>query len=433
MLTPARLFDARPGGSDLMTHEAFLDRARTEREQGREDSSRIALAAYLMARVIERIPGGNSSEEEQESFKWQLDSARRYIAELPADTSEVSHLSGIIEAAALPEGSRTSAVRTSLMAYCYFLEHEGRFEEALEVLADATRTFGTAIPESEFTKVGLLSGRLNRMLAQWEAANRAYRAAAEAAAAEGDRQGVFLSRLGRANVLRGQGNLTAARVLIEQVIEEAGQAGLPEIQGRGYSDLGAVLSVQGLVLESLQAQHEALEHTRDEPMRCRILGDLGITLRDMGAHQPARQAFELVAASRSSFVVRANAVIELMDLESGLGNRVAFERRRLAAMAFAERMPPSMAVDYHFKVGVGLMRFGQAHRAERSLLDALRLAEHHGLNEWFFRVERVLGNLGSCPDSAIVRHESASTELWESPALAEVAAGLQRCAQALGT
>ena len=58
-------------------------------------------------------------------------------------------------------------------------------------------------------------------------------------------------------------------------------------------------------------------------------------------------------------MVRANAVLELMDLESAVGNRMAFERGGRMRRASRERMPPSMAADFHFKAGVGLARFGR--------------------------------------------------------------------------
>ena len=43
----------------------------------------------------------------------------------------------------MPAGAQPLAsLRLSLMAYAYFLEHEGRLEEGLEVLGLAVRTHG---------------------------------------------------------------------------------------------------------------------------------------------------------------------------------------------------------------------------------------------------------------------------------------------------
>ncbi|MEP6571073.1 MAG: hypothetical protein ABJD11_00190 [Gemmatimonadota bacterium] len=411
-----------------MTHAPFLDRARSEREQGRQESSLIALGAYLVARLVSRLHLATGADEDRESFRWQLESTRKFIRDLRQDAPETAHLSGVVEAAGTnpPE---LASVRIGLMAYAYFLEHESRMSEALEVLANVGQCYAGDIPAPESTSLALFVARLNRMLARWDSANDAYRAAEEAAVHSGDPSGALLSRLGRAKVMSGQGSLVNARREIERIITAGTASGLRDVVGRASQDLGAVLGQQGLMLESLQAQFQAFEYTDDESARCRILGDLGVLLRELGATAAAQQAFAIVLKSRSSFAVRQNAQLELMDIESSQGNRVAFERRRQEVENAADRMPPSMAVDYHYKLGIGFARFGQMARARRSLADALRLAEAHALNEWYFRVERILQNLEECPE--LKPAPSGSAEVWETPAVAEVAAGLEQFASQL--
>ena len=127
----------------------------------------------------------------------------------------------------------------------------------------------------------------------------------------------------------------------------------------------------------------------------RYLGELGNGLAQIGAFGAARTAFEIVIASQASFLVRTNAMLELMELESGVDNRVAFERLRAEAESVRERMPPSMMADYLYKVGVGLARFGKVARAREVLSEGLRRSEASGLNAWYFRIERTLQNLTS--------------------------------------
>jgi hypothetical protein len=143
----------------------------------------------------------------------------------------------------------------------------------------------------------------------------------------------------------------------------------------------------------------------------------------------ARQAFEILLDSKASFNVKTNAGIELMDLESAEGNRVAFERCRQQARRVESKMPPTMAVDFHYKEGIGLARFTQMVHARRSLEEALALAERHHLNEWYFRLERVLASLDRCADTVPAAPQSGRIDVLEAPALAEVAAGLQRYAE----
>ena len=97
-----------------------------------------------------------------------------------------------------------------------------------------------------------------------------------------------------------------------------------------------------------------------------------------------------MAESNTSLLVRTNALLELMDLESGVGNRMAFERRRSKPNGLRDRMPPSMAADFHFKAGVGLARFGRLKRAQDFLDAGLRLSEEHRLNVWYFKFENEL-------------------------------------------
>ena len=116
----------------------------------------------------------------QEGVLWQLDAVRRHLRELPADSPESAHLHGITDA--IPVGSQSLAsLRLSLMAYAYFLEHEGRLEEAIEVLALGVRTHGSAVPAADFAASALFAGRLNRLLARWTAATACYSAAESAA------------------------------------------------------------------------------------------------------------------------------------------------------------------------------------------------------------------------------------------------------------
>ena len=138
----------------------------------------------------------------------------------------------------------------------------------------------------------------------------------------------------------------------------------------------------------------AFRLSHDPQQRMRTLGEVGD--RSPSRSEPydaARVAFQIVVDSSASMHVRTNAILELMDLEAACGNRVAFERCRAAAEACASRMSPSTAVDYHYKLGIGLARFEQRGRAHEALSAALAMAESHRLNAWYFKIEQALGEL----------------------------------------
>jgi tetratricopeptide (TPR) repeat protein len=378
--------------SDILNHEPFLERARLQREQERDVLARLALGAYVVARLINKLLTMEAGPDALDGFRWQVDAVRRHIDGLPADAPETAHLAGIV--AAVPaEGRPSPSVWTNLKAYAYFLEHEGRLEESLEMLSLAAHSQGSGAPAHDFTAYALFAARLNRQLAKWDIANRCYGAAEEVASQVGDALSMLRGRLGRGAVHRGQGNYPAAQAAAESALHEATELQLPEAQAMAYADLGAIYAFQGLRLEALEAEYQAFRLSSETPQQMRALGNLATGLYEIGAFEAARLAFRIVTESNASVEVRANALLELMDLESSVGNRVAFERHRGAAEEYRGRMSPRMSVDYHYKLAIGLAHFGQTARARSSLKTALELAERHRLNAWYFKVEQALKEL----------------------------------------
>lgn len=409
----------------MLTHAPFLERARVEHQRDRDLPARLALAAYLVSRLVDRTLDQADDSGLEDGLQWQLDAVRRHLRELPADAPESAHLHGMVDAIQSTPRPRAS-LRLSLMAYAYYLEHEGRLEEALEVLALAVRTHGSCVPPADFAASALFAGRLNRLLARWTAATSCYAAAESAAATSSDSVLVLRAKLGGGAVHRGQGNLPLAQKVAEEVAEAAREAGLREVEAMAYADLGAVMSAEGRRVETIQAIYRAFQLTDDVLQRTRILGDLGVGLREIGAYDAARTAFDIVLKSKTSFLVRANALLELMDMESSCGNRMAFERRRTEADRLRQRMPPSMVADFYAKAGVGLARFGQVARGRELLRAGQQASELHELNAWYFRFEQMLGTVAG---GEIREPEHTTPATDSSPqAVREVAVGLREFA-----
>lgn len=425
MYTPQRLFGEVGSSSDILSHEPFLERARLQREQEQDASARLALGAYVVARLVDKLLTLKDDDGTIDGFRWQLEAVRRHVDELPADAPETAHLTGVVTAVSV-EGQPVPSLWKSLTAYAYFLEHEGRLEESLEMLSLAARAQGPMTAAAEFTAYALFAGRLNRQLARWDVATQCYGAAEEVAAAVGDSIARLRGRLGQGAVYRGLGNLPLAREIAEGVVRDAGALELTSVQALGYADLGAVYALQGLRLEELQANYNAFRLTSDSLQRMRTLGDLAIGLYRIGAFEPARVAFEIVINSNTGFVVRMNALLELMDLESSVGNRVSFERCRNLIEEAREKLSPSVATDYQYKLATGLARFGQVSRARVALTTALGLAERHRLNAWYFKIEQALSELER--QQLVV--PAMPSDLSESPTVREMEVGLREYAAA---
>jgi tetratricopeptide (TPR) repeat protein len=298
-------------------------------------------------------------------------------------------------------------------------------DESLEILNLATRVQGLETSPEDFAAYALFAARLNRQLARWDTATTCYAAAEEAARSCGDDTSALRGRLGQGAVHRGRGNLPLARQIAEGVIRDASKLALTEVQAMGYSDLAAVCSIQGFKLEELEANYQAFRLTPDAHQRMRTLGDLGLGFCGIGAFQAARLAFEIVINANTSFSVRSNALLELMDLESTVGNRVSFERCRTMIEPNAGRLPPSIATDYQYKLGTGFMRFGQLTRARAALVAGLKLAESHQLNTYYFRIEQALKQLAEPRQEPVA---AIPSEISEAPAILEMEMGLREYA-----
>jgi tetratricopeptide (TPR) repeat protein len=427
LFTTQRLFGDVGLPSSALSYEPFLERARVQREQDRDASARLALGGYVVARLVDKLLLLRDDEELAEAFRWQLEAVRRHVNELPDDAPETAHLAGIVTAVPNVMPAPPS-LWMSLTAYAYFLEHEARLEESLEMLMLAARAQGQEISPADFAAYALFAGRLNRQLARWDMATSCYTAAEAAASHVGDSLSMLRGRLGVGAVHRGRGNYPAARAAAERVVQDAVELRIADAQALAYADLGVVYSLQGLPLEAVGAHFQAFQLSTDTVRRMRALGDLALGLFEIGAYEAARLAFQIVADSDAELLVRMNARLELMDLESSAGNRVAFERCRATVDDYRDRMSPSMSCDYRYKLGVGFARFGQPGRARSELTNGLNIAEKHGLNAWYFRIEQKLGELlvpssVQCPTHAV-------SELSEAPVVQELMIGLREYATA---
>jgi hypothetical protein len=107
---------------------------------------------------------------------------------------------------------------------------------------------------------------------------------------------------------------------------------------------------------------------------------------------------------------------------------VAFERCRSSVSEIQDRLPPSAATDYQFKLGIGFARFGQTGRAREALEQALALAEEHRLNTWYFNIEKALEQLSDVQSSEPLGKEACG---WSPPPVVEeVMLGLREYAAA---
>jgi hypothetical protein len=418
-----RLFGPPVPPYSLAEHSPFLERAARELDEGR---AALALAAYATGRLIDRWLARSSAPAADELGQ-ELENLQTHLHELPQQDPETAYLSRLLGQIDLALTAAPSLGK-ELLAYAAFLEQQGRLEEALEATALAGRAFGPGIAPGEFADCALTAGRLNRLLARWAAAVTCYEAAERTGRERGDLVVALRGRLGCGAVARGRGNLPAARQIAEAVREEARALNLPRVQALACADLAAACSELGLPVEALQADYQTFLLHPDPDDRMRTLGNVALDLVQLGWHDAARTAFTIVLRSDTSVTVRLNALLELMALESAIGDPTAFERHHRVAETSRDQMPPSMQVDFLFKTASGWRRFGQPVAAKAALAEAQVVALAHGLHAWSFRTERALRDLDAAGDLGLP--EPPATPRRDSPVVWEVAAGLEKYAAA---
>lgn len=425
------LFDQSPAAeAAIEPHSSFLARAASAREAGNDREAELALGAYLTLRAVDRAAtlGGDATPDVREGFRFQAQAALRFVGQLPkVGLVEASHLEGIARALTELDEKGECRLRINLLAYSWHLEQAGQVEEALDALA-ASEPFYRSAGSDELTNLGMTAGRFHRTLAQWEFADRGYALGYDSAEARQDVRGMLLARLGRAKVLLGRGNLPEARRQMEVIIAEAEGKELADARAWAYADLAVVFEKLDMPRESLSVQYEAFCHFRDSQERCRALGNLGASLRNLGAFNAARIAFETVLRTTDSWYLRTNALVELAGIHGELGDELAFRRYWREAEGEKQKMPPTLRVDFGFRIGRGLIRFGKVDIGRRWLEEARSIAQAQALNEWYFRLEHALESVEGTLDVRRADPARATDSLRD---IARIESGLSNYAAAL--
>ena len=420
-LTIAAMNDVAPAPFGGLAHGVFL--ARVADQPAVSSAARLGQGAFLALRLVDLLrPGGPPVAPDV--FRYQHAATARYCEELDAAAPEAAHLVGLVHSAM--DGFRlgqVSLVGPALFAYAHFLEDDGQYEEALDVLQTMLAVGAGTLRAPDLIAGLLREARVLRKLGRFEEAELAYVAGGERAAQSGDRHSHFLSRVGRATISVTRGNLTSAQTSYEAVLADAALAGDRDAQARAEHGLGVTHDVGGRRDAAVAHLWNAFQLYEDEPSKLRALHDLGVTMRALGEYDAAELALRRVI-DRETPDGLPNPLMELMHLASARGDRVGFERWRERTMAHDAKMTPNERVDFYLKWGIGMARFGNFARATEILAAARALAAEHGLHEFEFRVERIQVGLPECERELASRSASYQEPQCDVEQVREVAASL---------
>lgn len=405
------------------SHAAFLERLAGASSPA-SARARLGQGAFVTLRLVDLL-GPAGATLPLAAFQYQLAATERSCHNLPGDSTETAHLSGLVQAAADAFRARNvQLVAPALLAYAHYLEDELRLPEALDVLETTLRVGGAALGSGDRIATRLRVARVLRKLNAFDAAERAYDAAGALAAASGDRHSELLSRIGRAQAARGRGNLFDARRSYEAILVDAEYIGDHDAQARAHQEIAVVLSTQGQPADAIPHEWRAFQLYEDELSRMRVLSDLGIMLLMVGEVEGAERALREIVRRGASQDVVDNAFVELMHCASYRRDRVGFERWRERCEVRRDNMPANILADFYLKAAIGRARFGQFDRADSLGRTALKIAEDAGLHEFAFRIERIRNGLRDCQLGCDAPAQSAAESKFPSDTIREVSAAL---------
>src|SRR6059058_4933558 len=118
---------------DSLPHAVFLKRLAGAPTATSVDG-RLGNGAFLALRLVDLL-GPGSEPAHPDAFRYQHAATERMCRELPATSTETSHLTGLVRAVADAFQEQDARIAVpALLAYAHYLEDELRLEEALDVL-----------------------------------------------------------------------------------------------------------------------------------------------------------------------------------------------------------------------------------------------------------------------------------------------------------
>ena len=286
-------------------------------------------------------------------------------------------------------------VCAALMGYGRALDYEANWGLATEVFSTVA---GLAKPERNArlaVEANVAVGGTARRNGDWETSARAYSQAAYIADTLGDRPGVLTVQVGIANTYLAKGNMPQAQTILDDVIVQARDQELPEIQGLALHSRAALASRSGEHAEALKLAYEALNLTAKPADKDVVLEDVAAIFTELGLHDAARDALLVLTATAQTKFVRWSATLNLMELASLDGMEDAFDgyARELARTPLG----PWLRSHYLLFLGEGFNRFGRQETAIQALEEAVGFAESNQIHQIAFKAQDAMAAVRSTP------------------------------------
>jgi tetratricopeptide (TPR) repeat protein len=374
----------------MIRHQVYFDTLGSLKEDSA--SWRSVFAGLSVLRLVDAYAGAGSATN---PVDWaQLHSVRTAIEAVNAGDPVRGVLTTVLEEAT-KRGAIDETVCRSLLAYGRALDYEASWGLATDVFSTVAKL---ARPEKNprfAVEAHVAVGGAARRSGEWDTSARAYSQAAYIADTLGDKPGVLTVQVGIANTYLAKGNLPQAQSILDDVLMQARDQEMPEIQGQALHTLAALAQRRGEHAEGLKFAHEALNLITKPADRDFILEDIAALFTELGLRDSARDAHLILTATAQSKLVRWTATLNLMELASLDGMEDAFHHyaRELAVA------PLGAWVRSHYLLflGEGHVRFGHEVEAIEALEQAASFAEANQIHQAAFKAQAALAGMRSTP------------------------------------
>src|SRR6266404_3376805 len=252
-----------------LPHAVFLHRMAGAAQPSAVEP-RLGRAAFVALRLVDLL-GAEHATLHPDAFHYQYVATVRCCRDLPPGSTEASHLVGLVRGTGDAfEQQSAGLVLPALFAYAHYLEDEMRLEEALDVLDTLLQVGGAQLPAVDAVGARLRRARVYRKLNEFDAAEQSYAEGGALAATIGDTHSELLSRIGRADTLRGRGNLVEAESALRDVLLDAERLRDREAQARAHQVIAVVLSTRGQPAEAIPHEWRAFQLYEDGLSRMRV-------------------------------------------------------------------------------------------------------------------------------------------------------------------
>jgi tetratricopeptide (TPR) repeat protein len=407
----------------MIRHQVYFDTLGSMREDSA--SWRAVFAGLSVLRLVDTYdPTGPASSQ----ANWaQLHAVRMAIAEM----SEGDAVRGVLTCVLEEITTRSKiddTVCAALMGYGRALDYEANWGLATDVFSTVAQVTRPERNARLAVEAHVAMGGAARRNGEWETSARAYSQAAYLADTLGDRPGVLNVQIGIANTYLAKGNHPQAETILDDVIVQARDQALPDIQGRALHSRAALASRRGEHVEALKLAYEALNLIVKPADRDFVLEDMATMFTQLGMYDPARDAHLVLTATTQMKFVRWSATVNLMELASLDGMEDAFDgyARELARAP----MGPWLRSHFLLFLGEGFDRFGRHEAAVQALEEAVAFAESNQIHQVAFKAQAALVSVRSTSGNAPAFKPSPAWVPDDVGAIAKAISDLRRTALA---